>query len=320
MAGSINLTSAAALQDFTQDYHDELIGRGFFGFPSLEHTTVLDNVKGKVVLTDLTIGDLAKRASRTFAAQNNIANFKPRILTVDACDIDFEIFPKDFEKTYLGRYRQKGQNNKSIPFEAYIMQRLMRKLKQELEFAFWQGEAAASPAATDLMRQVFNGIKKLVVDIRAGGHNVHAVSGGVYTVDNILPNFASMFESMGAVAEEEGVEAYGSRKVMNVYINAYKKKHNGNAPEVMKNAAGVIMAVMLENGEGWFYCLPGLRSSQMVIMTIKGNLFYGTDDLGDTDGFEFKDQIKSIQYTTAFKVGVGIGIEEEEYFAFNDLN
>jgi hypothetical protein len=317
---AVKLTSAAALHDFVEDYSEDIIERGFYSFPTLDHMTILDDIKGKIVLTDLLIGDLAKRKSLTFQPTPNIIEFKPRILEVTTCDIDFEIFPAAFEKTYLGRFRQKGQKNKSIPFESAIFSRLLKKLKQELEFGVWNALAAVTPAAGDLLRTVFNGIKKMVVDIRAGGHAVHAVSGGTYTVSNILPNFRSMFEAMGANAEEMGVEAFGSRKVMNIFIDAYKAKHNGNKPEVMRNAAGVIMAVMLENGEGWFYCLPGLKASQMVIMTVKGNLFYGTDDLADTSNFDFKDQIKSIQFTTAFNVGVGIGIEEEEYFAFNDLN
>lgn len=316
---AINTTSAEALQNYAQAFWPTLKDRMFFSFNSLEHATVIDGVKGRIVLTDLEIGTLVKRASTSFAPTSNIINYRPRVLTTEAVDVDFEINPKLLASSYLEQFRAKGQNNKDIPFEAQVMGGLANKIRQEMEIAFWQAVPAGTPTATDALKFVFTGAIKLLKDIRTAGLTPVPVSGGVYTIDNIVENLDAMYLTLGAEAIEMGVEAYASRQNLNLYVAALRKRFNFFMPNFKRNAAGIIYAVELNNGVGWLYARAGFGTSNFIGMTQRGNITWGTDDVNDGANFKMVDTIKTIQFTTAMRIGMQIRIAEQDYLAVNDL-
>ena len=316
---AINTTSAEALQGYAQQFWQTLKTRMFYDFVSLEHFTVIDGVKGQVVLTDLEIGNLVKRASTSFMPSANIIKYRPRTLFTKAVDVDFEINPKLLANSYLEQFRAKGQNNKDIPFEAQVMGGLANKIRQEVEFASWQAEETSTPTATDLLKKVFNGAIKILKMIRAQGHVPVPVPSGVYTIDNIIPHFDAMALTLGAEAFANGVEAHGARHILNMYIAALRKTFPYFQPTYKRDAQGRIIAVELNNGIGYLWTRPGYGASNFVFMTQRGNICYGTDDMNDGSSFKMVDTIKSIQFTTQMRIGMEVQIAEQDYIAMNDL-
>jgi hypothetical protein len=316
---AINVTSAAELQGYAQEFYDKLKTRMYFGFDSIKVASVIEGVKGRMVLTDLEIGDLVKRASITFQPRPNIIKYRSRVLVTEQVDIDFEINPKVMANSYLEGMRKKGQNGTDIPFEGQVMSGIANKVSSEFENAFWKAEQTTTPAVGDALKKVFNGALKLFKQIRLDGHMPIPVPGGAYNIDNIIPQMDAMFATLTPEAIEFGVEAFASRKNLNLYIAAYKKVNNANMPTVKRNKGNVITAVELNNGVGWLYAPLGFGVSELVIMSQMGNIIWGTDDINDANDFKIKDQIKTIQFTTAARVGMQIWIAEEDYVAINDL-
>ena len=281
--------------------------------------TVYEGIKGQKVLTELRINSLAKRWAKTFDPTAGIINFVPRTLYTYPAKIDFEIFPQEFEASYLGKFRMKGQKM-DIPFEGYIMEKLMLQLAAELNNACINGVAAGVPAGTDLLAALFNGITKIAKLARTGGHTAIPVAGGAYTTANIIGEFNEMRDSLGGTKEQDKVVAYCSVANGRLYLDAYRAKHQGNDPMLQRDANGLITAIMMEDGDGWIYPLHGWGTSNFVLMTFEGNFAYAVDDVADYNAFRFKDQIRSIQFAMDFKVGVEFAFLSTDYVAMNDLN
>lgn len=317
---AIQTTSAAALQDYTRQFATELFERAYFSFDALEHARMLDGVKGEVVLTQLEIGNLLKRASTTFAPIPNIINYRPRRITTVAVDVDFEINPKVLANTYLEGLRAKGQNGRDIPYEGQVMGGLVNKMKEEHQVAFFQGSKATTPAASDLMRACFDGMIALGKKFRTDGLVPTAVGGGAYTTSNIVASFQAQAETLGAEVLEEGTEMFCSRRLLLMYIDAYNAANPNRSLMYIRNKAGNVIGTEMANGLGKIYAKNGYGSSNFVLATKRGNFVWATDDASDADGFQFKDQIKTIQFTTQIRVGMDCIFADASYVAVNDLN
>jgi hypothetical protein len=320
---ALNLTSAEALQNYTRKFHDKLFDRAFYSFSSLRLANLITGVKGQIVLTDLIIGDLSKRANPSFRPLPNIATYRPRLLTTVPVDTDFVLQPKLLANSFLEGMRKAGQNGKDIPFEGQVLGGFVNKIRGEQQKAFWQAvKKTANTTLDDKLIELFDGGIQLMKTIRAAnGYTPIGVQGGTYTAASIGKNMMDMFDSLGAEAKQMGVEAFCSRKNLNLYITYMRGISNGQMPNVMRNKKGVVTAVELENGMGWLMTEEDYGDSNVVFMTQPGNLTWATDELSDSDTFEFKDVIKStIQATLSYRVGMDVRIAEQNYLAINDLN
>jgi hypothetical protein len=317
---AIKLTSAAALQDYTRQFHETLFERAYFGFSALMHATQLDGIKGEIVLTDLQIGDLLKRASPTFQPLPNIINYRPRIMTTVAVDVDFEINPKLLANTYLEGLRKKGQNGKDIPYEGQVMGGLVNKMKDEHQRAFFVGKKSTNPMSSDMMKQCFNGMIEIAKLLRLGGNLPYVVRGGGYTMENIVQEFQNQIMTLGVEALANGAELHCNRKNLFLYMDAYEKQNPNRELVKIRNAGDVVIGCEMKNGIGKIYSEDGFGTSNMVIATQRGNFVWGTDDATDADGFAFKEQIKTIQFTTQTRIGMEVINGDEDYISVNDLD
>jgi hypothetical protein len=317
---AIDTVSAESLQNYTRKFSDKIADRAFYQFESAEIANVIDDVKGEIVLTDIVISDLSKRANPNFRPLANRIKYRPRILKTVAVDVDLEIKPKVLANSYLEGLRKKGQNNTDIPAEGQVMGGLANKIMAEQELAFWQAEETLNPQPDDLLMSLFDGAIKTLKKIRTSGHVPVPVAGGAYTVASIGSNINEMYESLGAEATINGVEAYCSRKNLRLYINYMKSISNSEMPMVKRNAAGIIYGCELENGMGWLYTKQGFGLSNLIFMTQPANIVWGTDDKADAETFKFQGTIKSMQMTLAYRVGLQFFITDEDFLAINDLN
>ena len=312
---SLNLTSAQALRDYVEDFSDSLIVQGFYGHKTADYSTPHENVKGKKWLTSLLISDLARRWAKQFNAPADTLNFKPRALITEDAKVELEIYPKDFESSYLGKKRKKGQGM-DIPFEGEIMSQVMKKLAQEMDFAHINGSAAATPASTDLLKQLFNGLAVLITELIADGHAPETVPGGTITESNILPHTAALIDGIGDGYREGDLQLFMSKVNARKYYNAWVTKYNGNKPQV--TYVNGVQTLEMEQEEGKIVVLPSWKGNRMVC-TPTGNLHHGYDDISDWTMFNFKEDIRCIKFWMDFKFGVQLFLPDENAFMVNNL-
>jgi hypothetical protein len=278
--------------------------------------TVHEGVKGKKILNSLMVGDLTRRWAKNFDAPADTLIFAPRELSVEFSKVELEIFPQDFESTYLGKKRRQGQGM-DIPFEGDIMMQVMKKLAQEIDIAVVQGVKAATPASTDMLKNLFHGLLKLVTDLIAAGHAPYMVPGGTLTTANIMTVVNDMVDGIGEGYKEGDLEIYMSSLNMRKYFDAHVTKYQGNKP-VTRYVNGVYQ-MRTEDESGWIIGLPSWKASNRIVVTPPGNFHLGYDDVADWQSFNFKDDIRCIKFWMDFKMGVQLFIAEESAFMVNNL-
>lgn len=315
---SQNLTTAAAFQAYVRDYAPELISKAFFGFKTamIPGINLQEGIKGQRILTEVVIASLARKWNRNFESIADAVNFKPRTLSVVPAKVDLSIAPQEFETTYLGTFRRQGQNpGTDMPFEGFIMEKVLAKVAQEIEIAVWRGAVPGSPSSTDALALLFDGYLELVKDLVTGGHAVVAVSGGTYTTNNIISNFEEMFDALSPALQDMPVVACCSMANLKLYKQAYRDLYG----KYVTNDAQGINRLKLDFGDVTLVGLPGIGSSDRVIMTPAENLVIGFDEFDDTTTFNFEQDKRCIDFWMDFKMGVQIAITDDDFLVVNDL-
>ncbi len=311
---SLDFSKVELYQDYVETHYETLIELIYHGFTSAQYFTPHEGVKGKEVLTQMSLGDLGVRFTKQFNPREDQVAFAPRVLEVDAAKAEIEIFPQDFENSYLGRMRRKGQGN-DIPFESQILSAYLRKLLKENDHAAWQGEPAAVPAAGDLLVNVVKGFNKIITDEQAAGSlTPFVLPAGGYTSDNIVTLFEEQLSELGEEVLNGDVQVFCSRAIKNLYIDGISKKYDKRKAE--KTADG---GVLIDKEDFVIRHLPGFgKNSQAVLMSATGNLHYGYDDPNDMQMFKFMQQIRSVQMAIDWKIGYQIAIARDEFIQAND--
>ena len=307
MSLSLDFTNAASFQSYVQDYYPELIGRLFMDFDSANHCTPHEGVKGKKLITELVLADLVRRYTSTFNVVVGTHVFENRNLEVADAKVDLSIVPKDFEGSYLGAMRRKGQDSMDLPFEGYILQKTLSRVSQEQEIAFHQAVAAGSPASTDKLIALFDGTKQILTD-EIG--NLSPVTTGVLTASNAFTSIELIFESIGSQYQKAGIECFISPKTNLLagrqYRNDYGKYTGDKSNERDWGVPGLNVVV-----------LPGFPDD-CILITPEENIHYGYDGLMDSGMFNFEQEDRKMKFWMDFKMGVQFGIIHPDLVGVNE--
>jgi hypothetical protein len=309
MSASLNFTSAAGFQAYVQDYAQDLLYKFFFGFPTASLVTPHEGVKGKKLLTEITTEDLVRRYSSTFAPLSNAMAFVPRNLEVVNAKVDLKIIPKDFEGSYLGMARQKGQDSYDLPFEGRILERVLSKVAQEMELAFWRGEAAAVPAGTDKLSALFDGVQA-VIAAEIDATNLTPVTTGTLSNTNIVGKVEQCHSTLGSAYLNTTVDIFLSPKDKIKFIQDYRERYG-------KFVAAADGSISLETGMANIHVLPGVPEN-CILVTPKENLHYGYDGPMDHTFINFETEDRAIKMWMDFNMGFNFGIVDDELLVVND--
>lgn len=316
MAVSTKFTDVEAFRDYVQQFAPDLIGQAFYSGRTMQLATNHDGVKGKLTLTQLILGNMVRRWDKTFSPVADTLEFTPRHLDVEECRVELQIVPQQFEQSYLGYARQASFNNiQPIPFEGYIMMKVMAKTMQEVENALWQGEAAGSPASTDILSAVIDGFLTIIADDQALGSPVLTpvtTSGGAITTTNAIELLEDMWDALDPAYQDLPVGVFVSPAVWKKYQVAYREGYgkytDGTEPGRMK----------LDFCDAELIRTPGLGTSERVVMTPVENLHIGYDGLvGETMNFE--QEHRALDFWWDFKLGCQIGLYTPGVIVINDL-
>lgn len=322
MAQSATLTDVAAYQGYVQDFHDQLIARAFFAPETVQLSTVHEGVKGKKTMTRIKfVKGKAVAWKSDFSASTGVVTLHPRTLEVEAIKRDLSFIPQEFEDTYLGEFRKKGQNPGSdLPFEGFIMNTILDGHAEELEECLWQAEKAGSvtPGITPMI-QCFDGLLTIITDEVAGGgipgSAVIPVSGGAHTMTNIVETVENMWMALGAAYKKMAVDVYLSWDNFTLYNQSYRDQYGynfGSTEDARRKLDFSMRANLIP--------MPGMGTSDRIVMTPRGNLHVGFDAFSDTNMFEFEKNKRVMDFWMDFKVGCQIGQTDEGGLIVTDLD
>lgn len=314
---SADLSAVAAFRDYVEDFAPELISKAFFSPRTIQMVTTHEGVKGKKVLTIMDVAsELAVAWKSDFAAKSNAISFTPRELDVRAMKVDLSFTPQDFESSYLGAFRRKGQNaGQDLPFAAFIMDKILQRHATSIDLSVWNAVRAGSvTAGTTPMSQTFDGFLELIKDEVTGGLATVATPGGSITSTNIIALVESMWDALGDAYKETNVAVFMSWANFMLYQRAYREEFGKYTGMQVSNQ------MTLDFGQNaTLYAMPGLAGSNRIIMTPAANLNVGYDDFNDMSMFQFEQSKRQIDFWMDFKIGCQITLADDEVLVVNDL-
>jgi hypothetical protein len=314
---SANLTAVAGYRDYVQDFSDQLIEKAFYTPKTVAGATVHEGIKGTLTLTRLkALANAARAWKKDFEPIDNAAVFEPRHLNVVAIKRDLSFVPQEFEATYLGFMRKKGQNaGQDLPFEGYILNHILNTHAEELDAALWGGvQAATVVPGTTAMNACFDGYLELIKDaITATTIAPVATSGGTVTTANVVGLLETMWNNLGNGYKEGQVYIFMSWSNFQKYQQGYRESF-GKFVSTNKDAN-----VTLDFSQNAILMpMPGMGASNRIVMTPMENLHIGFDSMSD-QMFQFEQNKRVVDFWMDFKVGCQIAQLDQGAIVVNDL-
>ena len=307
MSASLKITDAASFQAYARKFENQLLSRMYLGFPTASLATPHANVKGQLPLTEVVLGNLVQRWNSNFNDTANAIEFQPRILSTSLVKIDLQIYPQEFEGSYLGQMMKPGQNPTELPFQAYVLDKVLAKKNEECENAVWNGDEAGSPAEGDLVAAVINGFKTIAKDA-ATATTITAVTTGALSDTNAVAAFENVYQALGNSTKQSKVTIFCTRDAQAHYIRDYRTRYGAS------NITSEYMQFDL--GDVDWFIIPG--TGDFIMMTPAMNLHYGFDAESDGTTIRFENNHRAIDMMMDFRIGVQFGILDDTMVRIND--
>ena len=273
---------------------------------SLEHLTVLQNIKFKENLQKVAGSSLVRNADCNFTNHGNLA-LTESILTPKNLQINMEICKIDLLSGWEAEQMKAGAWNRNAPkFEDYVISYFTQHIADGVEGSVWSGAAATNgqfegflTAATGAF--AVNG--NTVPTTNAGG------AGVAYTATNIIENLQTIAAAIpSTVYGREDLRIYMNWKTYRLYVSAistlgYVNMYSMNN-EYEATFEGIKLAVVY-----------GMPDDQLVAAQTS-NLFFGTDLLSDTTMLKMLDMSpldgsENLRFIAKYTGGVQVGIGAE---------
>jgi hypothetical protein len=315
---SVDHSYAQSFQGYVRTYAEEMFTELFYSFKTSELAQMFEGIKGEHVITQLEIGEnLARRWNKSFEPVADAATHKPRVLKTVLNKVDFAVTPQDYEFSYLGAARKKGQDPADWPFQAYVMEKVLAKLNQEFEVAAWKGVAAAVPASGDYLRETFDGYLQIIAAALTAT-DITAVATGAISAANIIEKLRLMWESVLPVYKENGTDIFCSYTIYDMYRKAYKDAYKVD-PAYLEVTNSGYRGIDYELGNGNTRIIPinGMSGSGRVIMTPRENLTLGIDSSSDVM-FNVEQEKRELHFWMDFRMGAQILMQKDGILVVND--
>jgi len=273
---------------------------------SLEHLTVLQNIKFKENIQKMAGSSLVRNADCNFTNHGNLA-LTESILTPKNLQINMEICKLDLLSGWEAEQMKAGAWNRNAPkFEDYVISYFTQHIADGVEGSVWSGAAATNgqfegflTAATGAF--AVNG--NTVPTVNAGGAAV------AYSATNIIENLQTIAAAIpSTVYGREDLRIYMNWKTYRLYVSAistlgYVNMYSMNN-EYEATFEGIKLAVVY-----------GMPDDQLVAAQTS-NLFFGTDLLSDTTMLKMLDMSpldgsENLRFIAKYTGGVQVGIGAE---------
>lgn len=303
---ALNLTALNTnLGAYCREHRDEL-----FTYMSLSleaalsqiGVRVLDNVIDKEVLLNLDVEDLVQPGGNIdFDPTADAFKFDNRELSVDRFKVDVRINPFEWQQTYLAHMRRRFANKQmdEIPFEQFILQKMIEKISENLYRIAWYGDKTSN----NLLLKTANG---WLVALKAAVDNtqIPAVTLGSITASNVVTKLETMLDEMSAAYLTKPSTMIVSRKVYNYYTrvaeSAVGRSMNFNdltgQPDLYLRGSStrlIMDPILTANNSG----------VEPVILTIDNNLAMGTNFIDEHSNIEIEKDHRAFDLMVDGRIG-----------------
>lgn len=270
---------------------------------------IYEGVKDELAMPNLTITDLVKPAdASTFSPTGNALAFDAQLLKVRGLKVDLQIVPSDLENTWLGTLRKRGQDPHDLPFEQFIMDRIIAKTRENVYMkAIYNGTYNASgttPGAT------MDGFLKLIADAVTASKLTPVVTGAI-TAANVEEKLLMVYDALDEAYKLGTTQMKVSAQIFDWYIR-HQRTTYGSAQDydgVETMLYGTMCMLVRE---------PALGTSGRVICTPQENMVLGIDSMSDSSNIRTQEFNRTIKVMIDFKAGVIFKELNNKVIAIND--
>jgi hypothetical protein len=264
---------------------------------SKEEFKLIPNVKSKIKLAQLNIGNILQDADCSFSSTGE-GTLDQKAFEVCPIKINLEYCQRTFEVNYLSELLRPGSNNAEVmpaSVEAFLLEQAALKVSADTEKLVWQGNTATASYPLSLC----DGLEKQLL---ADGTVIDVAGTASLTVANIIGELTKVYNAIPQeIIGDEDYRIFLSPSALRAYRQALAAA--SSEAYYMQNYAEIhFLNVRLSEA-------PGITANRMVASR-KSNLLLLTDLMSDFEDVQVLPQknvtgVPVVRMIGEFKFGVG---------------
>ena len=261
----LDIANSALLQANSEAFYS----RAYLNEEVVDNYRTLPGVKVKTKISNIVFGQILQAENCGW----NVPNDELASVEIDVCGLSAmaEICQFDLEQSFVSLQMTKGSNGDFTvaSFMDYYWNEMSKTIAENIEKLRWSGDTDSGTAALALC----DGYKKGLV---ADSANVIDIASPVaITPSNVLAKLALVYAAIPAavIANQDELRLYVSAPVATAYRAAVA------ASNTQANLTQALDFTYL--GIKMVLC-PGMGTDSTMVATLRGNLIYGFDALGDS--------------------------------------
>jgi|TARA_R100000329_G_scaffold63615_1_gene56587 hypothetical protein len=299
--------SFSITSNYSGEHAGQYIGAALRSAKSLENLTILENIKFKRNITNVSTASMIADATCDFTDAGTLT-LTEKVLNPKELQINVDLCKKDLLADWQAAQMAAGAHNRDMSddFAAFVVSYLSATIADHVEANIWHGNDANAGGFTGYLHDTVG----LLIGSVDGTVVQADKATGAFSASNIVTNLTTITNAIPtAVYSKEDVYIYMSTTAYRFYLESqanagYQQLYNMNDSFVpMYN--GIKIAVC-----------PGMQADRMVAAQ-KSNLFFGTDlvsdhteirmlDMSDLDG---SDNIRVVaKFTAGVQVAQGADV------------
>jgi len=272
----------APLTTYTEQQRLPLITKAVFSARSAALFTKQVGIKSSAALNLMdTDANIQSGTVCGWSATGN-TTFTQRNITVGAMKIQEALCPRSLEQYWMQSQLTAGSTYDGVPFEQAFSEQKALRIAEALETAIWQGNAYFSG-----VNQLLNAASGSTVLANASSTTWNPVSASVgITTSNVISIFDKVYNDIPqAILTRNDLVIFCGWNNFRTLIGAFKANTGVMYNQV--DLQGLADGDIVYPGTNVrVVAVPGLTSTNRIVCTYLGNLFYGTDLLSDEEQFE----------------------------------
>jgi hypothetical protein len=289
----------APLTTYTEQQRLPLITKAVFSARSAALFTKQVGIKSSAALNLMdTDANIQSGTVCGWSATGN-TTFTQRNITVGAMKIQEALCPRSLEQYWMQSQLTAGSTYDGVPFEQAFAEQKALRIAEALETAIWQGNAYFSG-----VNQLLNAASGSTVLANASSTTWNPVSASVgITTSNVISIFDKVYNDIPqAILTRNDLVIFCGWNNFRTLIGAFKANTGVMYNQV--DLQGLADGDIVYPGTNVrVVAVPGLTSTNRIVCTYLGNLFYGTDLLSDEEQFElyFSRDNDEVRFQASFK-------------------
>jgi hypothetical protein len=273
---------------------------------SLDHLTVLQNIKYKENLQKVAGSDLVRNADCNFTDHGTLA-LTESILEPKNLQINMQTCKDTLLSSWEADTMRAGAMNNNAPkFEDYVISYFTQHIADAVESSVWSGAAATNGQFEGFLTATTGAFAvngNVVQSTNVGG------AGTAYTASNIIENLQTIAAAIpSTVYGREDLRIYMNWKTYRLYVSAISALGYVNMYSMNNDYEATFEGIRLS-------VVYGMPDDQLVAAQTS-NLFFGTDLISDTTQVKMLDMSpldgsENLRFVAKYSGGVQVGIGAE---------